>query len=83
MIEERIHFPALHGLRPELDTELAELVVEHRYFRDRLDRLAKVLENAGIEEGGRQLNELVGRLSAHELREEQLVKKVAEEAQSC
>jgi len=28
-VEEQIHFPALHGLRPELDAELATLVEVH------------------------------------------------------
>jgi len=48
-VEEQIHFPALHGLRPELDAELADLVAEHRVFRETLAELTGRLERAALE----------------------------------
>lgn len=79
-VEERMHFPALHGLRPELDAELASLVEEHKSFRERLGKIADVLERGDLADGGEQLDQLVVRLAAHESREEQLAQRVTDGA---
>ena len=41
-VEERTHFPALHGMDPETDGELAALVREHHEFRRRLAALEEL-----------------------------------------
>lgn len=71
-VEERIHFPALHGLRPELDAELADLVEEHRTFRETLARLTALLERAALEACAEALDRFVIDLARHEGREERM-----------
>ena len=70
VVEERMHFPALHGLRPDLDAELAEFVEEHKTFRTALDAIASTLERRDLARAGKALDQLVARLAAHEGREE-------------
>jgi len=76
-VEEQIHFPALHGLRPELDAELAALVEEHRTFRDALDQIAQTLEASNLPRAAEELDRLVLGLAAHEGREERMAEQVA------
>jgi hypothetical protein len=76
-VEEQIHFPALHGLAPELDAELASLVEEHREFRERLERLAELFERGDAARCGRELDGLVVELATHEGREERIGRHVA------
>lgn len=71
-MEDRIHFPALHGLRPELDAELQALVEEHQAFRSELDAMARLLEARDLAAFGRRLDAFVTRLAAHEAREERM-----------
>jgi hypothetical protein len=76
-VEERIHFPALHGFRPELDAELAELVEQHRAFRGTLDAMARELDQGGLARCAEQLDRFVVELAAHEGREERMAERVA------
>jgi hemerythrin superfamily protein len=76
-VEERIHFPALHGFRPELDRELAELVEQHRAFRETLDALARHLEQGRLAECSERLDGFVVELAAHEGREERMAERAA------
>jgi len=71
-VEERIHFPALHGLRPDLDRELAELVEDHRAFRQQLEAMARQLEVGDLAGCSAQLDRFVVELASHEGREEQM-----------
>jgi hypothetical protein len=71
-MEDRIHFPALHGLRPELDAELQDLVEEHNHFREELDTMARLLEARDLAGCGNRLDGFVTRLAAHEGREERM-----------
>lgn len=71
-VEERIHFPALHGLRPELDDELAGLVEDHKTFRATLERLASLLEQKELARCSDELDRFVVDLAAHEGREERM-----------
>jgi hypothetical protein len=75
-VEERIHFPALHGLRPELDDELASLVEEHKAFRSTLDHLAGLLEAKELARCSEELDGFVIDLAAHEGREERMGERV-------
>lgn len=72
-VEERIHFPAVHGFRPELDAELAELVEEHRGFRAQLSQIARYFEAEDLERSAAALDDLVVDLAAHEGREERMI----------
>ena len=75
-VEERMHFPALHGLRPELDDELAALVEEHKVFRKTLQSIAATLQQGDLDAGGDALDRFVVELAAHEGREEQMAERV-------
>ncbi|MBW2316738.1 MAG: hemerythrin domain-containing protein [Deltaproteobacteria bacterium] len=76
-VEERIHFPALHGLRPELDAELVSLVEEHKSFRSTLDHLAALLERKELARCSDELDGFVTDIVAHEGREERMGERVA------
>jgi hemerythrin superfamily protein len=75
-VEEQIHFPALHGLRPELDEELAALVEDHKAFRSTLDELAQLLESKDLARCSDSLDRFVVELAAHEGREERMSERV-------
>lgn len=72
-VEERVFFPALRGLRPELDTELADLVQEHSRFRRSLRDLERALASKQPDAGLERLEALAAALAAHELREEKIL----------
>ena len=72
-VEERTHFPALHGLAPATDEQLAALVREHDEFREILAGLARAVEARELDQAGRGLKELGVRIEAHEQTEERLL----------
>ena len=73
-MEDEFYFPSLHGLRPDLEAEIAALMDEHQVFRAELQTLARRLEREdGLAEAGRALEAFVGRLASHEAREERLL----------
>lgn len=77
-VEERIHFPALHGLRPELDSDLTGLVEEHKRFRATLEQLADLLEKKELARCSEELDQFVMDLAAHEGREERMGERVTQ-----
>jgi len=72
-MEDEVYFPALHGLRPELDADLATLVEEHRAFEATLEELEALFAAGRLAEAEQELDRLVPRLAAHEGREERLL----------
>lgn len=72
-MEDEIYFPALHGLRPDLEHALTELVQEHRAMVRTLERLASLFEADRLAEAEGELDRLVTRLQAHEGREERIL----------
>lgn len=72
-MEDEIYFPALHGLRPDLEPTLTDLVQEHRAMVRTLERLASLFEADRLAEGEGELDRLVTRLQAHEGREERIL----------
>ncbi len=71
-VEERTHFPAIHGLSPATDSRLAGLVREHGEFREQLARLEEALIVSDLATATRELEALARALSAHEKVEEEL-----------
>ena len=71
-IEEQVHFPAVHGLWPDLDQTLADLVAEHRTFREDLDSMSEQLRLGQLEACGAALDRFVLALAGHEGREERM-----------
>ena len=76
-LENEVHFPALHGLHPELEADLTRLAREHDGFHRELDVLAQGIERGDLGSSARRLDDFVGRFEAHETREERLMERVA------
>jgi iron-sulfur cluster repair protein YtfE (RIC family) len=72
-LEDELHFPALRGLRPDLDAELAGLVREHRRFRRGLDGLAETFADGELGACAQGLASFVAAFTEHERREERLL----------
>jgi hemerythrin len=72
-MEDDVHFPALHGLRPALEPELTALVEEHRHFRTELEALAAQLTSGALAEAADAVDRFVTGLATHEGREEKLL----------
>jgi len=71
-MEDDVFFPALHGLRPELESELTALVQQHHALRAQLVRVQELFDAERIGDGGRVLDAMVDVLIEHETREERL-----------
>jgi len=74
-LEEQVHFPALHGLRPDFGPELDELIREHGRFRTELHRIEAALHGtaSGAAEALAAFREVAAGLGRHEEREERLL----------
>ncbi len=72
-LEDGFYFPALHGLHPELDHQLAELVKEHETLRSDLAALGAALEDGPASAAEAALDRFAGSLTLHEEKEERLV----------
>jgi iron-sulfur cluster repair protein YtfE (RIC family) len=81
-LEEQVHFPALHGLRTELEPELLDLVREHEQFRSALARLDAGVRRSPPDaaELAAEFRELTADLGRHEQREEQLLARASHPA---
>jgi hemerythrin superfamily protein len=73
-VEERIYFPALHGLCPALAAEVARLVQEHDAIVALLPGLRGLLGAGEMELSSERLHQLAQVLSAHEAEEEALIR---------
>ena len=73
-VEEELYFPALRGLRPELESELAELVRDHRRFRRSLDTLADAFADGNAAACARGLESFAESFASHETQEERLLR---------
>ncbi|MBW2274851.1 MAG: hemerythrin domain-containing protein [Deltaproteobacteria bacterium] len=78
-MEEVTHFPALHGLHPNWDAQLTELVREHQTFRTSLAETAESLRRGQLESFKRSYQAFLRTLTAHEAAEEWLFGEVAQE----
>lgn len=72
-LEEDLYFPALHGLRPELEDRLIALKNEHETLRQDLSELRPVFAGSDTNRCRRCLDEFVVSMSNHESREETLI----------
>jgi hemerythrin-like domain-containing protein len=72
-LEDGLYFPALRGLRPALERELETLTDEHHDLRERLARLAGLIESGRCEACLAPLERLANELADHEVREEGLL----------
>jgi iron-sulfur cluster repair protein YtfE (RIC family) len=81
-LEEHVHFPALHGLRPEFQPELDELIREHVRFREELHRIEASLRAIGSDGAAAGIlaafRDVAARLRRHEEREEHLLARAGE-----
>jgi iron-sulfur cluster repair protein YtfE (RIC family) len=79
-LEEQVHFPALHGLRPDFGPELDELINEHASFRDELRRIETSLHGSawGAAEVLAAFRDVAAGLGRHEEREERLLSRAGQ-----
>lgn len=69
-LEEQVQFPALHGLDPHFDTEIAELERDHVRFRAELAAMQALAAGSELLAA---FDELAGALGLHEAREEAML----------
>ena len=72
-LEDHFYFPALHGLRPELDGELGGLVDEHQSLLAEFRAAGALLEASRLPAAREALEAFVAQLTDHEEREEALL----------
>ena len=71
-VEDSSWFPALRGLRPHLAPRLAQLVLDHSRFRERLEELFDELAKGSAESFGDGFAGFCDEFADHEEREEAL-----------
>jgi hypothetical protein len=79
-LEDRVFFPALHGLHPEEQQALEALSREHAGLLAALQRLTPLLEQAALEGFGSAFDAFQRDLAQHEMQEEGIVSRIADEA---
>jgi hemerythrin-like domain-containing protein len=72
-LEDGLYFPALRQLRPNLETALESLSDEHEALRERLTKLARLVESGRCDACLGPLERFAGQLADHEGREEGLL----------
>jgi regulator of replication initiation timing len=72
-LEDRVFFPALRGLRPDMTERLTGLVEEHTAVRLELDQLRDLLAVGSAETFSKQFERLGVFLGEHERREDELL----------
>ena len=72
-VEDRVFFPALRGLRPDLTEKLTGLVEEHTSVRLELDQLRDLLAAGSAETFSKRVEQLGSFLGEHERREDLLL----------
>jgi len=76
MLEEKVYFPALQGLRADERAEIEELIAEHDVIRRDPAGIRRLLwANDGVK-ARIEFDDLAARLAFHELIEEKLVARV-------
>lgn len=81
-LEDGFFFPALHGLHPACGTELAALSREHERFDAELAEVSRLLREDALGPAAEALETLAAGLTAHEKREETLLRTVAPQKRS-
>ena len=76
-VEDEVYFPALHGLRPDVEPELRSLIEEHEQMRRQVEGVRELLLAGDRERGSRALGDLTRRIERHELAEEELIARVS------
>ena len=72
-VEDQMFFPAVRGMRPGLDADLAQLVLEHARFREHLEELHELLAKGSAEAFGESFGDFRADFAQHEAREEQII----------
>ena len=75
--EDRLYYPAIGGLRPELRERLAELAERHQWFRDRLRRVGDHLLHDDIAGARAVFDSLIDAFAAHESVEDEILQQIA------
>jgi hemerythrin-like domain-containing protein len=76
-LEDAFYFPAVRGMHPHVTAELEALVEEHHAFRRQVGDLERLFDGCDPDAWRGPLERFVDAVSAHELREEELLARVA------
>ena len=77
-IEEEIYFPALHGLRADVGSELADFVIEHVELRRKARDVRNLLKANDRAGACLTLDGLARQIEKHEQAEEELIARITE-----
>ena len=77
--EDRLYYPSIWALRPDLEPQLRTFVDQHGEFRHQLKTIGELLSSEEIAEAGRTLEALTGRFGKHEVAEEALLRRLDRE----
>jgi hypothetical protein len=72
--EDRLYYPAIWALRPDLESGLREFVAEHEKFRNHLEQIEAMLARSDFAGGGRAIEALAGDFGRHEVNEENMLR---------
>lgn len=75
--EDRLYYPAIGGLRPELEGRLAELAERHQWFLDQLRRLGDHLRHEDTAGAWAVFRSLSDAFAAHESAEDEILQQIA------
>lgn len=71
--EDRLYYPAIWGIRPELKESLSDLMARHHWFHDQLRRIADHFAHGELEGGAVLFRKVMESFHAHEHAEEELL----------
>ena len=72
--EDRLYYPAIWALRPDLKAGLHEFVAQHEKFRAQLEHIEAVLARGDLEGGGQAIEALAKDFGRHEVSEESMLR---------
>jgi len=77
--EDRLYYPAIWALRPDLKPKLHAFREEHAEFRRQLEAIEAMLASGDFEEACRAIEVLSGRFGRHEVSEEETLRSLDQE----
>jgi hypothetical protein len=74
--EDRLYYPAIWALRPDLESGLQDFVAEHDKFRSQIEHIEALLAREDFAGGGRAIEALAGDFGRHEVSEESMLRRL-------
>ena len=74
--EDHLYYPPIWALRPQQKLPLLDFIENHQHFRELLMEIFTQIEGGALEIAARRLDEFLAEFSAHEFKEEKLLRTV-------